>query len=79
MIFLLQVFNVNLSFQELGSDGIPHLVAHCLQFVETYGKLLSDEKEQIRKVTEPCCALFKNCDWMRGVLVVFDWFRGKAI
>ena len=30
------MFGVLLSQQELGSDGIPHLVAKCLQFVETY-------------------------------------------
>ena len=35
---MLQVFNVRLGFQDLGSDGIPHLVANCLQFVETYGE-----------------------------------------
>ena len=29
-----------LSYQDLGSDGIPHLVAKCLHFVETYGKLI---------------------------------------
>ncbi|XP_022800725.1 arf-GAP with Rho-GAP domain, ANK repeat and PH domain-containing protein 1-like [Stylophora pistillata] len=34
-----QVFGVLLCQQELGSDGIPHLVAKCLQFVETYGGL----------------------------------------
>ncbi|XP_068702359.1 arf-GAP with Rho-GAP domain, ANK repeat and PH domain-containing protein 1-like isoform X3 [Montipora foliosa] len=34
-----QVFGVLLSQQDLGSDGIPHLVAKCLQFVETYGGL----------------------------------------
>lgn len=34
---LSKVFDVWLSQQELGSDGIPHLVAKCLQFVETYG------------------------------------------
>ena len=34
---LFKVFGVWLSQQELGSDGIPHLVAKCLQFVETYG------------------------------------------
>jgi len=33
----LKVFGVLLGQQELGSDGIPHLVAKCLQFVETYG------------------------------------------
>ena len=35
--FRVKVFGVSLSQQELGSDGIPHLVAKCLQFVETYG------------------------------------------
>jgi hypothetical protein len=31
--------------------------------------------------TIPCCAIFKHCDWMICicVLVLFDWFRGKAI
>lgn len=38
-LFSLKVFGVLLSQQELGSDGIPHLVAKCLQFVETYGML----------------------------------------
>ncbi|XP_048589328.1 arf-GAP with Rho-GAP domain, ANK repeat and PH domain-containing protein 1 isoform X2 [Nematostella vectensis] len=32
-----QVFKVHISLQELGSDGIPHIVANCLQFIETYG------------------------------------------
>ncbi|XP_028409289.1 arf-GAP with Rho-GAP domain, ANK repeat and PH domain-containing protein 1-like [Dendronephthya gigantea] len=32
-----QVFSVPLECQELGSDGIPHLVAKTLQFVETHG------------------------------------------
>ncbi|XP_046854269.1 arf-GAP with Rho-GAP domain, ANK repeat and PH domain-containing protein 1-like isoform X2 [Xenia sp. Carnegie-2017] len=32
-----QVFQVSLSCQELGSDGIPHLVAKALQFVEAHG------------------------------------------
>ena len=36
-VFASKVFGVSLSQQELGSDGIPHLVAKCLQFVETYG------------------------------------------
>ena len=36
--FLVQVFGIQLSDQELGSDGIPHLVAKCLQFVEITGK-----------------------------------------
>lgn len=36
-LFSSKVFGVLLSQQELGSDGIPHLVAKCLQFVETYG------------------------------------------
>ena len=34
------MFGVLLSQQDLGSDGIPHLVAKCLQFVETYGMVL---------------------------------------
>ena len=38
---LFKVFGVWLSQQELGSDGIPHLVAKCLQFVETYGMSVS--------------------------------------
>ncbi|EDO34673.1 predicted protein [Nematostella vectensis] len=39
-----QVFKVHISLQELGSDGIPHIVANCLQFIETYGVCGHDKR-----------------------------------
>ncbi|KAK2550862.1 Arf-GAP with Rho-GAP domain, partial [Acropora cervicornis] len=64
-----QVFGVLLSYQDLGSDGIPHLVAKCLHFVETYGGL---ELEGVYRVNGS--QLF-----MKTLRTAFDQDAGRVL
>ena len=59
-----KVFQVPLQCQELGSDGIPHLVAKSLQFVETHGTFSLGnlfhgpmQRNKVERVSEKFCSL----------------------
>lgn len=64
-----QVFGVLLSYQDLGSDGIPHLVAKCLHFVETYGGL---ELEGVYRVNGSQLS-------MKALRTAFDQDAGRVL